>query len=159
MKTAFATSVVPTLVAVPAVTPPANGMVSMTPEQFEAAMKAAVTAAMASFQAPAAAPVAPAKAPKTRKAPVTTTVNVTPVTAAPVASGPIDFALAGKTAVCYKAAKSAVKAAGLTWNGVKGEGSKGGKYENPKLYWATYWAGFNTKAAELGVPTHEAKAE
>lgn len=159
MKTSFATLVAPTLNVTP-VTPTANGMISLTPEQLNKAITDAVAAAMASLQAPAAAPVTPAKAPKSRKAPVTTTVNVTPVAtpvAAPVASGPIDFALKGKEQECYRAAKAAVKAAGLTWNGVKGEGSKGGKFENPTAYWNAYWTGYNTKAVEIGAPVHATK--
>lgn len=154
MKTSFAAIVAPTLVT-PTATATPDGMIHLTQEQFNNA----IAAALAALTAPAAAP---AKAPKTRKTPATTTVNVTPVTtpaAAPVSSGPIDFALKGKEQECYRAAKAAVKAAGLAWNGIKGAGSKGGKFENPKLYWATYFDGYNAKAAELGIPLHEVKAQ
>jgi hypothetical protein len=79
-----------------------------------------------------------------------------PAPAAKPAKAPVgDEALLAnaKRDACFKAAKAACKAAGLAWNGVKGEGSKGGKFENPAAYWAVYWAGFNAKATELGIPT------
>lgn len=153
-KNKFATVVAPTLATVsPTVSAPnidPNKMVTMSYGDLLAALAAA------RGEAPAAAP---AKAPKTRKTPAQVPVTQVAPTAAPVASGPIDFALKGKEAECYRAAKAAVKTAGLAWNGVKGQGSKGGKFENPKLYWATYWAGYNAKAIELGIPTHEVKAQ
>jgi len=102
------------------------------------------------------AATAPAKKPASRKAPAP--VATLPVTKSEpvVQSGPVDYELAGKKNACFKAAKAAVRAAGLAWNGKSGAESKGGEYskvpEERTAYWTAYWAGYNAKAVELGIP-------
>lgn len=93
----------------------------------------------AKAEAPAVAPVIPIAAPAAIPAPA-------------VPSTDSELLAAAKVQQCHYAAKAAVKAAGLAWNGVKGPGSKGGRFDNPQRYWDCYWAGYNAKAREIGVP-------
>lgn len=100
------------------------------------AQKAAEAAALAATSQPAIPVAAPTAQP------------VAPVVPAIVSDAERLFN--AKVQDCYSAAKAAVKAAGLAWNGKKGAESKGGKFTPG--YWPTFWAGYNAKARELGIP-------
>jgi hypothetical protein len=55
-----------------------------------------------------------------------------------------------KEAECYKAARDAVKAAGLNYDPKTKTGGKFGA--NREAYWTAFWAGFNAKAVSVGIP-------
>lgn len=107
-----------------------------------------------------AASEVPAVKPATTKAPASKPAVVkaqAPVVAGPVAkSEPIDFVAKAKEAECFKAARAATKAAGLAFDP---QTKTGGKYgSNREAYYTAFWAGFNAKATELGIPVRTRKS-
>lgn len=135
----FANTVAPTLAA-----PIENPMISV---EIGGQMVKMTLKDLLALQAAATAPAPKSAAKAKRNVPAP---EGAPVVSAPVV--PVDFTLDGKEKACFAAAKAAVKAAGLAWNGVKGPGSKGGRFDQPTKYWAAFWAGYNAKAVELGIP-------
>lgn len=118
-----------------------------------------IAAAMVKAQAaPATAPAAKrGRKPSAASVPAPVTAPVVaPVAAAP--SAPIDFVFKAKENECYRAANAAVKAAGLQYDAKTNP--TGGKYGlNRDAYLTTFWAAFNAKALEVGIPQRSKKAE
>ena len=138
-RKSFATNVAPKLsatVAEPMVTLPGGGTMS-------------ISAYMAAF---GAATATPAVKPTSRKAPA-------PVVALPVTkSEPVDFLAKAKTDECYKAARQACRDAGLAYDAKTNP--TGGKFgPNREAYWTAFWAGFNAKAKEIGIPVRNKPAK
>ena len=140
-RKSFATNVAPKLsapVTEPMVTLPGGGTMS-------------ISAYMAAFGAATSA--TPAVKPTSRKAPPPV---VAPV-GAPV-SAPIDFVAKAKETECFKAARQACRDAGLAYDAKSNP--TGGKFgPNREAYWTAFWAGFNAKATEIGIPVRNRPAK
>jgi hypothetical protein len=92
--------------------------------------------------------LAQTKAPKASKpAAVPAPVVTKPAMVAPVTSA--DFENNGKVQECFKAGRANANAK-APWNGVRGQGSVGGKFSPEGI--AAFKAGYNAKAAALGIP-------
>ena len=115
-----------------------------------------IAAAMVKAQAaPAAAPAAKrGRKPNAASVPAPVTAPVV----APAPAAPIDFVVKAKENECYKAANAATKAAGLQYDAKTNP--TGGKFgPNRDAYWTCFWAAFNAKALEVGIPQRSKKAE
>jgi hypothetical protein len=91
------------------------------------------------------------KAPKASK-PAASVAVPAPVVTKPAMVAPVtsaDFETNGKVQECFKAGRANSQQV-APWNGVKGQGSVGGRYSPEGI--AAFKAGYNAKAAELGVP-------
>ena len=134
----FANTVAPTLTA------PAADLVSVTINgKTVSGSRDVILAILASSEVPAvkpAAKVTPANKPAVVKAPV---------------EAPIDFVAKAKEAECYKAARTATRTAGLAYDANTKTGGKFGP--NREAYWTAFWAGFNAKAKEIGIPVRVRK--
>lgn len=132
------------------------GGVTLTAEQFAALTAIVQGIAPAATPAPAAQPARrgrKAKAEAPAVAPVIPISAPVAPAAVPAPAVPVtdsELLAQAKVNECHRAAKAAVKAAGLAWNGKKGAESKGGKFTPG--YWTTYWAGYNSHAKVIGIP-------
>jgi hypothetical protein len=135
----FANTVAPTLTA------PAADLVSVTINgKTVSGSRDMILAILAGSEVPAVKPAAKA-APANKPAVVKAAVEA-----------PIDFVAKAKEQECYKAARASAKAAGLTYNAKTNP--TGGKFgPNRDVYWMVFWAGFNAKAKEIGIPVRARK--
>jgi hypothetical protein len=95
--------------------------------------------------------MAQTKAPKASK-PAASVAVPAPVVTKPAMVAPVtsaDFETNGKVQECFKAGRANANAK-APWNGVRGQGCVGGRYSPEGI--AAFKAGYNSKAAELGVP-------
>jgi hypothetical protein len=131
---------------------------SLTANELQAAIAAGIASALAGLgMTPASAPVAPKKPEATPAPRPVGRPKKTPAPKLEKTAEVVDFAVEGKKAACFKAAKAAVKAAGLASTKVDGkwiDGPNGGRFSTSAKYWEAYWAGYNAEATRIGFPTN-----
>ena len=141
-RNTFANHVAPTLTA------PVSDVVSVTINgKVVSGSRQMILDILAGSEVKPAAATKPAVV-KAKAAPV--------VTAPATKSEPIDFVAKAKETECFKAARAAAKAAGLAYDPQTKTGGKFGT--NREAYYTAFWAGFNAKATEIGLPTRTRKS-